>query len=194
MATSSGNLCGTSTSKKQYIPYGGSTDSAGSTLVSVRVLAFAVSRTGPTFEGESFRRNPVLMKPCSRVDNYAGTQHVALRIRYSGGKSAILGPDRGRVMQDAGYELPRIHLMRLSENSRTRLSKSLRTAEMGHKGPVLAMLRYQNSRLKSGKAKFAPRGNSKRGRGRDPALRVGVPPRGDNSPAPVTTSYASERR
>jgi hypothetical protein len=43
---------------------------------------------------------------------------------------------------------------RLSENSRTRLSKSLRTAEMGHKGRVLAVLRYQNSRSRGHRATF----------------------------------------
>jgi hypothetical protein len=37
-------------------------------------------------------------------------------------------------------------VLRLSENSRTHLSKTLRTAEMGHRGPVLAVSRYQHSR------------------------------------------------
>jgi hypothetical protein len=40
----------------------GSTDSAGSPLVSVRAPTFAVSRTGPRVEGEPRRRNPGLMR------------------------------------------------------------------------------------------------------------------------------------
>jgi hypothetical protein len=46
----------------------GSTDSTGCPLVSVRAPTFAVTRTRPRVEGETFRRNPGLMR-WSRLEN-----------------------------------------------------------------------------------------------------------------------------
>src|SRR5215212_2626268 len=53
----------------------GSTDSTGSPLVSVRTPTFAVFRTRPRVDGETFRRNPGLMR-WSRLENVQAVGHL----------------------------------------------------------------------------------------------------------------------